>query len=199
MFVDPQGKSYYRCGTCDLRYMDKAHYLSASEERAHYLMHNNDVLDVRYQDFVRPLFEAIKNSISIGAKGLDFGAGTGPVMSHLLTQCGYVVRGYDPYFANDNTVFNECYDFIFACEVIEHFYRPLEEFLLMKSHLMSGGALYFMTGLVSEDMDFEQWHYRRDPTHVVFYSQATFEWIKKHLGFQRLEFPSRNVIVLRTG
>jgi hypothetical protein len=43
---------------------------------------------------------------------------------------------------------------------------------------------------------FLQWRYRRDPTHVSFYSPATFAWIASHFGFT-MERVGSDVVVLQ--
>ena len=51
-----------------------------------------------------------------------------------------------------------------------------------------------MTTFLPEDKQFENWYYRRDPTHVVFYNRKTFH----HIGSQRnwqVFFPSENVVL----
>jgi hypothetical protein len=60
--------------------------------------------------------------------------------------------------------------------------------------LKRGGILGVMTRLVPES--FESWWYHRDPTHVVFYSEATLCWIGSHFGFTILE-QRGDVVVLR--
>ena len=39
---------------------------------------------------------------------------------------------------------------------------------------------------------FKNWHYRRDPTHVVFYKKKTFEVIANQRNWNVL-FPSKNI------
>ena len=34
-----------------------------------------------------------------------------------------------------------------------------------------------MTRLVPDHEPFAQWYYKRDPTHVCFFSRTTFEWL----------------------
>lgn len=49
-----------------------------------------------------------------------------------------------------------------------------------------------MTTFLTEDKLFENWYYRRDPTHVVFYSQKTFEVIAEQNNWQ-LEIPAKDI------
>ncbi|WP_050855571.1 methyltransferase domain-containing protein [Gillisia limnaea] len=59
---------------------------------------------------------------------MDYGCGTGPVATAELVKHSYKVNLYDPYFENHPEVFEETYDFIICCEVMEHFHNPFEEF-----------------------------------------------------------------------
>ncbi|GAB6097676.1 hypothetical protein JCM14469_39300 [Desulfatiferula olefinivorans] len=38
---------------------------------------------------------------------------------------------------------------------------------------------------------FPMWHYRRDPTHVVFYRETTLRHLARHFGF-RCDIPLKN-------
>ena len=49
-----------------------------------------------------------------------------------------------------------------------------------------------MTLLQDDDAAFATWHYRRDPTHVVFYREETFSWLADHYGYH-LKRPHPNV------
>jgi hypothetical protein len=51
-----------------------------------------------------------------------------------------------------------------------------------------------MTELYNEGIDFASWYYKNDPTHVFFYSQETFEWIKKEFCFSNVKVDERLII-----
>jgi 2-polyprenyl-3-methyl-5-hydroxy-6-metoxy-1,4-benzoquinol methylase len=86
---------------------------------------------------------------------------------------------YDPYFYPDKTVFKNKYEFITCTEAAEHFYNPLAEFNRMNELLKKNGVLAVMTSLFDNSINFDNWYYRRDPTHVIFYSEKTFHVIAK--------------------
>lgn len=48
----------------------------------------------------------------------------------------------------------------------------------------------------TEDRLFADWHYRRDPTHVVFYREVTLRDIARRLGWA-CEIPREDVAILR--
>lgn len=187
---------YYHCALCDLRFLEPSMRLSPIDEKARYLSHNNDIHDPRYRNFVRPLFEAIRARAPLAAKGLDFGAGTGPVLAEMLKESGFDVALYDPYFWPDPLAFTRKYDFIFACEVIEHLYSPRTEIQRIRDSLKPGGFFALMTSLVTDKIDFKTWHYRRDPTHIAFYSAATFDAIQRGFGFKSVETSDDRIVVL---
>ena len=99
-FASSQGRDYYKCQNCRGVFLDRAQLPAPAEEKGRYLEHNNLVDDPRYQDFVRPIVAAVLADFSPAHKGLDFGAGTGPVITKMLTDAGYDIRPYDPYFHN---------------------------------------------------------------------------------------------------
>lgn len=190
-------KKYLRCPQCDLYFLRPTDRLSAEKEKAHYDHHNNDVADPRYQSFVLPLHQHIRRLFAPGTLGLDFGAGPGPVLAEMLRRDGYRVDVYDPLYWPDQAPLHRRYDFVIACEVVEHFYNPAREFELLFSLVKPGGVLALMTLMRDEETQFSDWHYRIDPTHVVFYSPKTFGWIKKNLGFIGLEIDGKRVVLLK--
>ncbi|MDD4180363.1 MAG: class I SAM-dependent methyltransferase [Victivallaceae bacterium] len=192
-----RGNQYFGCGECHSIILDPKSYVSAIEEKKRYEEHNNDVEDKRYQKFVSPIVEKVLADYKEDHKGLDFGAGTGPVITKLLKEKGYNVAIYDPFFANYPERLKEQYDYVMSCEVIEHFHNPKKEFELLKSLLKSGGTLYIKTELYSDDIDFDSWYYKNDITHVFFYHRKTLEWIKRTYEFSNLEI-KKDIIIFKT-
>jgi hypothetical protein len=62
--------------------------------------------------------------------------------------------------------------------------------------LEPGGWLGLMTRFQTDDSRFANWHYRRDPTHVVFYREETFRWLATHHGLD-VETRPPNVVLLQ--
>ncbi|WP_258867986.1 class I SAM-dependent methyltransferase [Alkalilimnicola ehrlichii] len=110
----------------------------------------------------------------------------------MLEEKGRSVALYDPFFAPDRAALQTQYDFLVCSEVAEHFHQPAEEFVRLNSLLKPGGVLAVMTNLLAPSIDFGGWHYRRDPTHVVFYTEPTMRWLSKRHGW-RLERPHKRV------
>ncbi|MFD0862399.1 class I SAM-dependent methyltransferase [Sungkyunkwania multivorans] len=195
LFYEHEKKgTYFRCKTCFGIFIDAALWPSDEEEKARYEEHNNDVENKGYQNFVAPISSAILNEFSRDDKGLDFGAGTGPVISKILDDHGYDIVQYDPYFHNYPNLLKRTYDYIACCEVIEHFHHPKKEFHLLNKLLNKKGKLYIMTDLYDEDTTFHNWYYMNDITHVFIYHEKTIHWIKDAYDFSEVTIDERLII-----
>jgi hypothetical protein len=197
IFYSDAQRRYWHCASCDLRFLDPACRLSADAERRRYLLHENDVDDAGYRSFVRPLHDYIVAHAPAGAVGLDFGAGFVPLLTQMLRESGYAIEPFDPFFHPFPERLERSYDFIVACEVVEHLFDPGSELRGLRGRLREGGLLALMTALWSPSVDFAGWHYRRDPTHVAFYSEASFRWIADRIGFRELRLAAPRIIALR--
>jgi SAM-dependent methyltransferase len=179
---------FITCAICGTLYKHPQHHLDSPTEKSRYLAHQNDVGDLQFQKFVSPIVDAVTSNFLPQDTGLDFGAGTGPVIYKLLYDKGYHnIELYDPFFHPSTSVLQSTYDFIICCEVIEHFYEPSKEFELLYSLLRPNGNLFCMTGLIPKDIELKDWWYLRDTTHVVFYSEENLQWIKENFGFNKLK------------
>lgn len=187
---------YYDCDGCKAIVKDVKHYLSHDEEKVVYETHNNDVNDIRYQKFASPMTNYVIEKFLPKHKGLDFGSGTGPVISSMLKKKDYNIVQYDPYFAPDLNVFNNTYDYIVSCEVFEHFYEPKTEIDRLTSLLKSNGALLIMTLLYNDGIDFNTWFYRKDPTHVFIFRKETIAYIENQWKLE-IEILTERFIVFR--
>ncbi len=186
LYSEIADRKYYKCPLCDGVFMGSDFLPNRTEEIDRYMEHNNDVYDERYRNFVNPIVDAILRDFPKNSKGLDFGAGTGPVISQILREQGYEIVQYDPFFHPYESLFNQEYDYIVACEVIEHFHYPASEFSMLRDSLKANGKLYCKTSVLQPDQNFESWYYKDDPTHVFFYSFKTLERIKKVFDFKKL-------------
>ena len=158
-----------------------------------YKEHNNDIEDEKYQKFVSPISSSIMRDFTHNNKGLDFGAGTGPVISKILKDNDFLIEQYDPFFHNYPDLLEEKYDYIACCEVMEHFHNPKKEFGLLKKLLLQDGKLYCMTDIYNKNINFHNWYYKNDPTHVFIYHKETVNWIKEKFGFLNVTIEDRLV------
>lgn len=177
-------KVYFDCQCCRALVKDRKLLPDTASEKARYEEHRNDVYDAGYREFTRPIWQYILDEYPASAEGLDFGSGTGPVISSVLQEHSYQVAQYDPYFAPNKELLKQQFDYIFACEVIEHFYEPRREFEQLAGMLRDGAELLLMTSIYHEGIPFMNWYYRNDPTHVFIYRKETLEFIANEFDLE---------------
>lgn len=186
---------YLRCPVCEATVMAPESRLQPEAERQVYELHENDPEDPGYRSFLARLADPLMQRLDAGSEGLDFGCGPGPALARMLEEAGFVMRLYDPFFYPDEAALARTYDFITCTEVVEHLHQPARVLEQLDRLLRPGGWLGIMTCFQTDDDRFDHWHYRRDPTHVVFYREATFAVIARRLGWS-LQIPVRNVALL---
>lgn len=177
-FILQKTHTFWRCGTCEFIAKDPSAHLGAVEERARYETHENGTDG--HRQFLQPVADLAIRDFSPGARGLDWGSGPVPTLAPLLSAAGFSMENYDPFFAPIKPT--GTFDFITCTEAVEHFCKPAVELRKMASHLRVGGRLYLMTELWPAQP--ENWYYWRDPTHVGFFSEQTFEFFEKLFGLR---------------
>lgn len=190
------GTDYWRCETCEAVLVGRSKLPTGAEERAHYLTHQNDPQDPGYRRFLSRLADPLRERLKPASRGLDFGSGPGSGLAAMLREDGHQVAAYDPFFAPDRSALAERYDFVVCSEVVEHFHQPAREFALLDRLLKPGGWLGLMTCFRTEDSRFANWHYRRDPTHVVFYREETLRYLAALFGWS-CEIPRKDIALMR--
>ena len=187
--------TFFICAACAGIFKHKKYYPDAQAEISRYREHNNDVDDPRYQTFVAPFTGYVMEHFGPDHQGLDFGSGTAPVISKVLRDHNYSIEQFDPFFCNRPELLNATYDYIVCCEVIEHFHRPAAEFKQLHAMLNPGGALICMTHLYDNSVEFKNWYYKNDPTHVFIYSRQTITHIAGLFAFADFEIKGRLIIL----
>lgn len=195
-FQEIETKEYFRCNTCLGIFADPEDHLSPEKEKERYSLHNNDVNDLEYRKFLSKLYDPLAQRLEKGSMGLDYGCGPGPALASMFIEDGFSVDLYDPYFSPDDSFLNKKYDFITCTEAAEHFYEPQKEFKQLDSVLVKNGILGIMTNFYDESINFGEWYYIKDPTHVVFYSETTFQCIAEERSWQ-VEIPCKNVVFFK--
>ena len=96
----------------------------------------------------------------------------------------------------NKTIFLKPYDFISCTEVLEHVFDPAKVIFDLNKILKKDGWLGIMTNFYDENIDFASWYYRKDPTHVAFYSKETLTHIASNMSWT-LEFPDKNIVLFK--
>lgn len=206
-FDDQRGRVFDRCARpdCGAVFVRPACFLDEAEEAARYGLHDNDLAQEGYRNYLAPLLAAIRADAAPGgaalggraasADALDFGCGPTESVARLLAD-EFRWRVYDKYFAPDETAWSQDYDLIAASEVIEHLREPAAELARLVRHLRPGGSLFVMTQLYGPEIDFARWHYPRDPTHLIFYTRDALARWARESGLRFTE-PRGHVIQFR--
>lgn len=195
-FLTVDGQTYWRCLTCQARFLAPAKRPSLDEEYAHYLHHENNPNDPRYRRFLSKLADPLLERLPRASCGLDYGCGPGPALAVMLRKAGHEMALYDPFFAPDPAPLSTRYDFVTCTETVEHFHDPYAEFARLRTLVRPGGWLAVMTCFQTDDARFKDWHYRKDPTHVVFYREASFLHLARNWGW-RCDVPVKDVALMQ--
>jgi len=190
--------SHSHCQQCEFIYKNKEFHLSLDTEHENYKMHNNSFESEGYvKIFINLLNDYIK-PLNITGKVLEFGSGPGPVLKELLIREGYDVFDFDPFFNKNLVYLKHKYQLITSTEVVEHFVDPLKEFKHLSNLLEKDGYLLLMTRLrTMDENEFLNWWYRRDLTHISFYTLDTFKEIGKRNGLELIKSNNVNIIIFK--
>lgn len=195
-FLTLAGRAYWCCNRCEARFLAPQHFLARDAEHAYYRLHQNEPGDLRYRQFLSKLAQPLLARLPPACNGLDYGCGPGPALAEILREAGHRVALYDPLFAPDRAPLSDSFDFVTCTETAEHFHAPHAEFTRLRALLRPGGWLAVMTCFQTDDARFADWHYRKDPTHVVFYREATFHYLAGIWGWA-CHIPIKDVALLQ--
>lgn len=170
-------RQYYQCRVCGLVFVPSGQFLSDEDEKKRYDLHQNSPQDLNYRRFLGRLFIPLQKRLVPRSHGLDFGSGPGPTLSRMFEEAGHHMALFDRFYEPVPTALERQYDFITATEVVEHLHDPHQELDRLWACLKPGGWLGIMTNCAVEREGFLHWYYKNDPTHVTFFSPATFSWL----------------------
>lgn len=176
----------FHCRNCDLIFKDPQSYLNWDDQRDRYDLHENNIENPGYVEFFEQLMKPLRPFLKSSQSALDWGSGPGesPVLAQLLGREGLKVDIYDPIY--QPVVPSGHYDVITSTEVVEHFQNPRGSFREILSHMRPGGVFAGLTQFHSGPGMFSNWWYVKDPTHVVFYSERTLQWVAGEFGLEVL-------------
>ncbi len=191
-------KIYLKCSVCEAIAIKDEFFVPAEREKGQYDNHNNSIENSGYvkmfENFLDFFWDTIKDEAT---ETLDFGSGPGPVLSKIIEKRSLHVDIFDKFYQPDEVYKDKKYDLITSTEVFEHLKNPLETLLLFKKHLKKDGIIAIMTLFHNNDTEeFLNWWYRRDPTHILFYTPKTFEVMCAMCGLKILKTDHKRIIVL---
>ena len=80
LFLQKHRRDFWRCEVCQLTFVAPDEFLPAEEEKARYLLHENDPNDARYRQWLAQVSEVLLPKLVPHSRGLDFGSGPGPTL-----------------------------------------------------------------------------------------------------------------------
>jgi len=178
-------RQYYFCKKCHLVFVPAEFHISLQAEKERYDYHDNNPDNPGYRNFLNQLVQPLIPLLKKPYNGIDFGSGPIPVLSLLLETAGFQMSNFDPFYANEENITSQKYDFLTSCEVIEHFRNPLEEWNKMIAMVKNRGLIAISTETLSENISFNTWYYKSDKTHICFYSEKTFKWLAEHFQLKK--------------
>ncbi len=180
-------RSYFHCAECDLIFLNPAERLSAIEEKERYDQHES-ADQAGYRAFLEPLIKHIEEHKLVQgnpeAKALDYGCGPSAFFGSLLELRGFQVTNYDLFYKPNQDCFARKYHLVTSTEVWEHFHEPRKEIERLVNLVKTKGILAVMTSGHKGEAVFHDWYYRRDLTHVTFFSEKTMQWVAKFFGLE---------------
>jgi 2-polyprenyl-3-methyl-5-hydroxy-6-metoxy-1,4-benzoquinol methylase len=187
--------SYYHCGQCDLIFLNPVERLTEEQEKARYDLHT-DADSQGHQAFLAPLVGDVQELIAQSrwnpsdVQVLDYGCGPTAFLSALFDLKGIATTNYDIFYRPDQAALRKTYHVVTSTEVWEHFYFPYSEINQLVSMIKPNGYLAVMTSGHKGEAAFHDWYYRRDATHVSFYSEKTMQWIASRWGLRLIKAKS---------
>jgi len=194
-----RGSRYYRCINCGFVSLDKAFITDSKTEKKHYAKHNNSFECKGYVEMFEAFIEkGVLPYISEIKRVLDFGCGHTPVLAEILKQRGLIVDIYDLYFFPHGLDANRSYDLITSTEVFEHLSDPKAVLFDLVQRLNPKGYLILMTQFPPEDDEaFLNWWYRRDITHISFFTPKSFDIMAEEMGLTVRHIIDKNIVVFQ--
>ncbi|WP_345990048.1 class I SAM-dependent methyltransferase [Sulfurimonas sp. HSL1-2] len=188
----------YHCPRCELIFKEEAAHPSAEQELKKYNEHHNSLENEGYVAMFEQFIDATLAHTGHRVENvLDFGSGPTPVLAELLRRRGFEVTIYDKFFAPEAPAPEARFDLITATEVIEHIADPMQTLAELKARLVPGGTLALMTQFhQSSEAFYQNWWYRRDPTHLVFFTPRSFETAAERLDMELIFHDNKKTVLL---
>ncbi|MGZ9899879.1 methyltransferase domain-containing protein [Shewanella gaetbuli] len=195
-FVQDKKRAFNLCRQCGLVSADPRSHVMPNVEAKRYGRNPKGAKQRQLTQFITPLLAQINQQQPGSLSGLNFGRVLDQQCVTMIQDSGHLINQYDPFFAADQRVLQNQYDFVCSYKVFEHFRHPKKEWALLSSIIKPGGWLAISTPLLTELAHFNKWHYKNNPTHVSFYQQQTFEYLALHSEFTLL-FASQALILMQ--
>lgn len=198
--LDPlSSKRYAHCLQCQCIALEPSFWVTTKDEKKQYDQHQNSLSNEGYVKMFEDFLDFFWKDILVNSPHvLDFGSGPTPVLSTLIQKRGALVSCYDKFYQPDTIFDRHTYDLITSTEVFEHLENPLETLQLLAQHLNTKGYIAIMTLFHDNSMEnFWKWWYRRDPTHIIFYTPLSLISLAKKCGLEMIKTDNKRIALFR--
>lgn len=189
IFSTGENRQYRLCNLCGLIFVPPEFHVPTESEIARYREHENSLDNEGYVEMFMKKVVLVKEHCPQTKTALDFGCGYEPVLKALLEREGIKTDVFDSNFFPDFPK-RKTFDLVISTETFEHFKNPIKDIRQAASCVSSTGFLAVMTRFYPLEKEipceekFSDWYYKRDPTHIVFYTSKTFEWLAQEMRFK---------------
>ncbi len=189
---------YFRCENCSAVFVPERFHLTAAEECERYGLHDNSDSNEGYRKYLFGVAESIRKLVPDMEERslLDYGAGEDAVLTKILNEKNINCVAYDPNYGELSNI-TGTYDLIIACESVEHFRAPYEEFALINTLLNKGAFCYIRTEMLESTPYFAGWWYKNDLTHIFFYAEKTMNYLADEFNWELVSCDRKNSILFR--
>lgn len=190
---------YAYCPQCELIAQEESYNVSLEREKQQYDQHHNTLENEGYVAMFETFLDFFWHDFTCkDISCLDFGSGPTPVLSTLMHKRGANVDYYDKFYQPKRVFEGKSYDLITSTEVFEHLNHPLETLMLLAHHLKPQGYIALMTLFHDNSMEnFWKWWYRRDPTHITFYTPKTLDFLAQACGLKLIRSDGKRIALLQ--
>ena len=188
----------YHCPSCELIFKDPKCHETFDKQKQRYDLHENSAENKGYRAYFQKFLDFVLPQIKDTHKALDFGCGESSLLADMLGEIGIDCNYYDPIY-HPNDKFQEYrYDLVTSVEVFEHLHDPMAVISELLSILNEDGFIAIRTEFHYNSIErFVDWHYPRDPTHIMFFTPKTFGVIASLYNLKYIGDNGKNMLLLQ--
>lgn len=198
-FVHKKTKlTYYHCNSCEYIFKSPEYYQDLELQKERYNLHENNEEDEGYRAYFQRFLNFVFSHVDEPKRALDFGCGRTALLATLLEEHGVRCDYYDPIYYPQNLKDTKKFDLIVSTEVFEHLHQPKEVLADLIMRLNKDGYLAIQTEFHTNDrIDFQNWWYPQDCTHIVFFRAKTFLQLSTIFGLKYIADNGKNMVILQ--
>lgn len=184
----PDDRLFRNCSHCKLNFTNtklKRSEISVAKQ-------NNKV--AKSSKLMKKLLETVNFSGERGGKAICIGTKVGVDFQNALQKTGYDFDFEETNYISSGS--EPAYDLVMAIGTFEDFFFPAKEVDQITNLLAPEGILIIVTDLWQNLEQFSKWTFAKNPHHVSFFHEDTFNYVCEKYGFKKLSFEEGRIMVL---